>query len=176
MISALISGNQSSQPRISDWAVVLVSIRGHNFAGSARGTPPVWVNESSAQYPCVKRHRSCSNERRAEGLTTPVDDGEVSGHRWPVYGSHRLRAAGPVTARGVPPVVPWSSRQVGCREVRSVKDVQRRYVEMEPRGSVRRACCSYIAPALFRRLKHLVVDEGKTLQQHMSTRGLKPSP
>ena len=94
MISALISGNQSSQPRISDWAVVLVSIRGHNFAGSARGTPPVWVNESSAQYPCVKRHRSCSNERRAEGLTTPVDDGD--GERPPMA---RVRLSPPPRRR-----------------------------------------------------------------------------
>ena len=40
----------------------------------------------------------------------------VRGHPWPVYGSNRLRAAGRVTARDVPPVVPWLSWKVGCRE------------------------------------------------------------
>ena len=33
-----------------------------------------------------------------------------------MYGSNRLRAAGRVTARDVPPVVPWLSWKVGCRE------------------------------------------------------------
>ena len=64
------------------------------WRGSARGTPPVWGNESSAQYPCVKRHRSCSNERRAEGLTTPVNDGD--GERPPMA---RVRLSPPPRRR-----------------------------------------------------------------------------
>ena len=39
------------------------------------------------------------------GGATPVSTATVSGHPWPVYGFNRLRAAGRVTARDVPPVV-----------------------------------------------------------------------
>ena len=48
----------------------------------------------------------------------------VSRHPWPVYGFDRLRAAGRVTARDVPPVVFLLSRTVACREA-SVKPSRR---------------------------------------------------
>ena len=53
------------------------------------------------------------------GRATPVPTATVSGHPWAVYGSTRLRAAGRVTARDGPPVVPWLSLTVGCREAPS---------------------------------------------------------
>ena len=46
----------------------------------------------------------------------------MSGHPWPwpVYEFNRLRAAGIGSPREmVPPVDPWWSRQVGCREAPS---------------------------------------------------------
>ena len=49
----------------------------------------------------------------------PTATATVSGHPWLVDGFNRLRAAGRVTARDVPPVVPCLSRTVACREASS---------------------------------------------------------